>query len=102
MLRLAGPIKPEVLPLLPRALSLPAWGPSGGGSRVGHGVLSPVGSDGARGRNYGPGGHTAWIQTRFSHLLNCVTMPEISLPCLVLICEMEIIIVHASQGCHQA
>lgn len=103
MLRLAGLIKPRGAASSPLgSLSLTAWGPSRGGSQVGHGVLSPVGSDGARGRNCGLQGHTAWIQTRVSHLLNCVTMPETSLPCLILICAMEIIIVHASQGCHQA
>lgn len=77
---LAGLIKPRGAASSPSgSLSLPAWGPSRGGSWVGHRVLSPVGSDGARGRNCRLQSHTAWIQTRFSHLLNCVTMPETSL-----------------------
>ena len=46
MLRLAGLIKPRGAASSPLgSLSLTAWGPSRGGSQVGHGVLSPVGSD---------------------------------------------------------
>lgn len=85
----------------PSGSVLACLGSSGGGSRVGHGVLSPVGSDAEPGESAWEVIHCLGLKPRFSHLLNCVTMPETSLPCLVLICDMEIIIVHASQGCHQ-